>query len=82
MLFAQVLAQETNLPDGDGAQILFWLIGAGVILGLWFVVARTRKRSYNEYWERKRREQQLRDNDPDMAHPDTEQPGPDEAADR
>ena len=43
------VAQEVNLPEGGGGSILFWLIGAGVILGLWFVIARTRKRTYNAY---------------------------------
>jgi hypothetical protein len=67
MMHAQIVAQETNLPEGGGGQIVFWLIGAGVILGLWFVIARSRKRSYNAYWDRRRKEQQLRDDDPDMA---------------
>ena len=70
VMYPQIVAQETNLPEGGGGQIVFWLIGAGVILGLWFVIARSRKRSYNAYWERKRKEQQLRDSDPDMARPD------------
>ncbi len=68
MLLLQIVAQELNLPSGTG-QIIFWLIGAGVILGLWFVISRTRKKSYNEYWERRRQEEQRRLNDPDMARP-------------
>ena len=70
MMHAQLVAQETNLPDGGGGQIVFWLIGAAVILGLWFVIARSRKRSYNAYWDRRRKEQQLKDDDPDMAKPE------------
>ena len=68
---AQIVAQETNLPEGGTGQIVFWLIGAGVILGLWFIVARTRKRSYNAYWDRKRSEREARLSDPDMARPET-----------
>lgn len=71
VMHAQIVAQETNLPDGGGGQILFWLIGAGVILGLWFIIARTRKKSYNAYWDRRRSEQQLKDNDPDLAKPES-----------
>jgi hypothetical protein len=67
-----VVAQSdgAHLPDGSGGGILFWLVGAAVILGLWFLISRTRKRSYDAYWERRRREEALRRNDPDMAHPD------------
>lgn len=70
VMYTQIVAQEANLPEGGGGQILFWLIGAGVILGLWFVIARSRKRSYNAYWDRRRSEQQVRENDPDMARPE------------
>jgi hypothetical protein len=65
---ASILAQEgVNLPGGDGVSIVFWVISAAVILGLWFVISRTRKRSYDEYWERRRREEEQRLSDPDMA---------------
>ena len=70
MRIAQIVAQETNLPEGGTGQVLLWLIGAGVILGLWFIVARSRKRSYNDYWDRKRGEQQAKLSDPDMARPE------------
>jgi len=73
MLLASMLAQATpDVAEAGGGAVIFWLIGAGVILALWFVVSRTRKRSYNEYWERRRREQDRRRNDPDMASPDDE----------
>jgi hypothetical protein len=68
-----MFAQATpDVAEAGGGAVIFWLIGAGVILALWFVVSRTRKRSYNEYWERRRREQDRRRNDPDMASPDDE----------
>ena len=67
-----VVAQQVNLPDEGGLSWLFWLLGAGVILGLWFVVSRTRKRTYEAYWDRRRREEERRANDPDMARPDDE----------
>jgi len=70
VIYAQIVAQETNLPDGGGGQVLFWLIGAGVILGLWFIIAKSRKQSYNAYWDRRRKQEQLKENDPDMARPE------------
>ena len=75
LIAASIVAQDVNLPDEGGLSWVFWLLGAGVIVGLWFVVARTRKRTYNAYWERRRREQELRANDPDMAKPDDESSG-------
>ncbi len=72
-LLAVTVAQELNLPDGGGLSIVVWLIGAGIILGLWFVISRTRKRNYDAYWERRRREAERRANDPDMARPDDEE---------
>ena len=71
MLFAQVLAQDVslNVPDGGGEWV-FWLIGAAVILGLYWVIRRTRKRAYDDYWDRRKRAEEQRLNDPDMAKPD------------
>ena len=70
MLPAAFVAQVVDLPEAGGGAWFFWVLGAAVILGLWFVIARTRRRTYDAYWERKRREEQLRANDPDMAPPD------------
>jgi hypothetical protein len=70
MLLASMLAQATpDVAAGGSGAVIFWLIGAGVILALWFLVSRTRKKSYNEYWARRKREQERRRNDPDMAPP-------------
>ena len=49
---------------------MFWLIGAGVILGLYLVIRRTRKRAYDDYWDRRKRAEEQRLNDPDMAKPE------------
>ena len=72
---AAVVGQQLNLPDDGGASWVFWLLGVGVILGLWWVIARTRKRSYDAYWERRKRDEQRRADDPDMAKPDDESSG-------
>jgi hypothetical protein len=70
MWLAAIVAQVADLPEAGGGGWFYWLIGAGVILGLWFLIARTRRKSYRAYWERKRREEEMRANDPDMARPD------------
>ena len=70
----RIMAQIADLPDGNSSAIVYWVIGAAVILGLWFVISRTRKRSYDAYWERRRREEQQRLDDPDMAKPESEDP--------
>lgn len=64
-----MIAQVADLPEAGSGGIIFWLIGAVVIVGLFLVISRTRKRSYDAYWERKRREEQQRLDDPDMARP-------------
>ena len=74
MVSAGLIAQVVDLPEAGGGGWFFWLLGAAVILGLWFVISRTRKRTYNAYWERKQREADLRANDPDMAAPPEEEP--------
>jgi len=67
MLAAPVLAQaELNLPEGGGGEIIVWLILAAGIVGLFLVINRTRKRSFNEYMSRAEREAKLKADDPDM----------------
>ena len=74
MLPPPIVAQIADLPESGGGAIFFWVLGAAVILGLWFIVARTRKRSYDAYWDSKRREREQRLNDPDMARPESDEP--------
>ena len=68
MFAARVLAQSTelNLPEAGGGEIILWLILAAVIVGLYIVITRTRRRSYRSYMDREQREAELRANDPDM----------------
>ncbi|MDX1689561.1 MAG: hypothetical protein R3290_00920 [Acidimicrobiia bacterium] len=54
-LLAQADDTGLDLPD-DGAAWIVWLLVAGVIVGLYLVVQRTRERAEREYWERKREE--------------------------
>ena len=76
MLLPPIVAQIADLPESGGSAVFFWILGAAVILGLWFVISRTRKRSYDAYWERRRREQEQRLNDPDMAKPEEDREPP------
>ena len=52
-------------PDDPGARVVFVLIGMGIV-GLYLLLRRTRRRSEAAYWERRKREQDQRDSDPDM----------------
>jgi hypothetical protein len=45
------------LPDDPGS-IAVWILFLGVIAGLWVLVSRTRRRAEDEYWERKRQEEE------------------------
>jgi hypothetical protein len=62
-----ILTEATDgiLPEDPGARVVFVIIGIA-ILGLYFLLRRTRRRSEAAYWERRKRERELRDNDPDM----------------
>ncbi len=66
MLVASLLAQETSpISDAGGGSIILWVLGAGII-GLYFIIYRTRKRSYRDYMSREDREAEMKANDPDM----------------
>ena len=58
-------ASDGVVPADPGARILFVIIGV-VILGLYFLLRATRRRSEDAYWERRQREQDRRNADPDM----------------
>ncbi len=58
-----------NLPD-SGGEAFIWLIIVAVIIGLYVLVKRTRARAYEDYWARRRAEEQRRRDDPDMRDPD------------
>ena len=41
------------LPDDPGS-IAVWVIFLGIVVGLYLLVSRTRRRADDEYWERRR----------------------------
>ncbi len=57
------IAQTTDdgvfLPE-DGGSALVWVIFVGLIVALYLVVSRTRRRAEQEFWERKREEREER----------------------
>jgi len=73
MLAAPIVAQSTelNLPEAGGGEIFIWVILAAVIVGLYLIITRTRKRSFRSYMDREQREADQRANDPDMKNPDS-----------
>ena len=50
----------------DGAGLVVWLLIAAVIVGLYLLVQRTRRRAEDEFWERKRREREAERKRPDL----------------
>jgi len=46
--------------------MIVWLVIGSVIVALFMIINRTRKRSYREYMTRTQRQEELRANDPDM----------------
>ncbi len=55
-----------DLPAAGGAEMIVWLVIGSVIVALFMIINRTRKRSYREYMTRTQRQEELRANDPDM----------------
>ena len=49
------------LPEGGGSTVV-WVIFVALIAGLYWTVSRTRRRAEQEFWERKRKEREERDN--------------------
>jgi hypothetical protein len=54
-----------TLPDDPGARVIWALVLAALVAG-YFFAARARRRSAEHYLAAKKREQELRDNDPDI----------------
>jgi hypothetical protein len=53
MFAAPLLAQSGfDLPQAGGGEIVVWLLLAAGIVGLFLIINRTRKRSFNDYMSR------------------------------
>lgn len=67
-MLALLIAQAESgsiLPEETSARIV-WLVIALVILGLYFLMKNARKKATEEYWARRKAEEERRANDPDM----------------
>ena len=67
MAFTQ--SSDGIVPDDAGARVIFAIIGLA-ILGLYLLLRRTKRRADDHYMGSRRREQELRDNDPDLRRDD------------
>ena len=67
-LIAFILAfQDIPDPDEGFAAWVVWVAVLAVIVGLYLLISRTRRKASEDYWRRRRAEEEARKNDPDMA---------------
>jgi hypothetical protein len=70
LILAQSVIDEGFFADcGTGCIFTFAAVGA-VLIGLGLLIGRTKRRAEDDYWRRRRIEEERRLNDPDMAKPD------------
>ncbi|NNK91305.1 MAG: hypothetical protein HKO87_02630 [Acidimicrobiia bacterium] len=64
-----VLTAYQDLPDPEEgvAAWIVWIVMLAVIIGLYLLITRTRRKASEEYWRRRQAEEEARKNDPDMA---------------
>ena len=62
-MLGAIAQNEANLPNG-GAEAVVWAVIAAVIVGLYFVIRRTRLTSRDEYMNQAEREAEMREIDP------------------
>ena len=67
---AQFLVESTNFAEAGAGVWLVW-IGFAIVVGLlWMMIQNTKQQAYRDHQNPRRREQEERDNDPDLARPD------------
>ncbi|NNC73994.1 MAG: hypothetical protein HKN93_00650 [Acidimicrobiia bacterium] len=59
--------QDLPDPEEGTAAWVVWVILLAVIVGLYMLISRTRRRASEDYWRRREAEEEARKNDPDMA---------------
>jgi hypothetical protein len=67
-MLALLIAQAESgsiIPEDTSARIL-WLVIGVVILGLYFFMKAARRKATEEYWARRKADEERRTNDPDM----------------
>ena len=67
MLELQVAFADSNsiIPEETSARVV-WAVIAAVILGLYFLMKSARRKATQEYWDRRKAEEERIANDPDM----------------
>ncbi len=70
MLPVLVAAEPQGSLPGGGAETVVWVVVGAVLVGLYLLLRRTRRRSERAFMDARRREEQLRANDPDLRRPD------------
>lgn len=64
---AELLAQtDDGIVPSEPGQLVIWAIVGAVILWLYFTIRRTKRRASQDYWDRRKAEEDMRRNDPDM----------------
>lgn len=74
LILAQSVIDEGFFEQCDFGCYVGFAATGGVLIGLGFVVTKTRRRAEDAYWQRKRREAERRAEDPDMARTDDAPP--------
>lgn len=62
-------AVEDTLPDETSGRVVFVIVGVAIV-ALYLLLRRTRQRTEQAYWDRRRVERERMDNDPDMRRDD------------
>jgi len=70
ILHALVATEPQGGLPGGGAETVIWVVLGAVLVGLYLLIRRTRRRSERAFMDARRREDQLRANDPDLRRPD------------
>lgn len=56
---------DSIIPEDTSARVL-WAVIAAIILGLYFMMKSARKKATQDYWDRRKAEEERIANDPDM----------------
>jgi hypothetical protein len=65
MTLVALADNDTIIPEDASARIV-WAVLAVVILGLYFFMKASRKKATDEYWARRKADEERIANDPDM----------------
>ncbi len=66
LAIVMAVTESTPLVPEEGSAKLVWAVVAAVILGLYLLMKSARTKAAQEYWDRRRREEERIANDPDM----------------